>query len=43
MIWPQPAIEQVINYTQTHGTEISALSEKKPIDIIHGIFENRPD
>jgi len=37
----KPAIEQLIKlHSKPMGQEISALSEKKPIDIIHGIFEN---
>jgi len=35
----KPAIEQVIKlHSKPMGQEISALSEKKPIDIIHGIL-----
>jgi phytoene dehydrogenase-like protein len=40
-VMAKPAIEQVIKlHSSPFGQEISALSEKKPIDIIHGIFEN---
>ncbi len=38
---PKPAIEQVVKLHSTSlGREISALSERKPIDIIDGIFED---
>lgn len=40
-VMPKPAIEQVVKLMSSPlGQEISELSERTPIDIVHSIFEN---